>query len=59
MSVQSNAFLADVLVFVLILDAVLPNHTQVISLSTAALNLSFAASLVAKQVITFWSMFGI
>jgi len=57
MSVQSNAFLADALVFVLMLYADLPNQTQVLSLSADALSLSFAASLVAKQVATFGSMF--
>jgi hypothetical protein len=57
MSVQSDAFLADVSVFVLMPYEDLPDQTQVLWLSADALSLSFTASLVTKQVTTFGSMF--
>ena len=58
MSAQSDTFPADALVFfVLLLYADLPGETQLLSLSIDALTLSFAASLVAQQAVTFWPIY--
>lgn len=57
MSAQSDTLLADALVFILVLYADLPGETQLLSLSIDALSLSFAASLVAKQAVTFWLIY--
>ena len=58
MSAQSDTFLTDALVFfVLLLYADLLNETRLLLLSIDALSLSFAASLVAKQAVTFWSIY--